>query len=327
MRPVILVLGWYGQGNLGDESFRRSFKLLWPAFDFVFSGSVPADQSRFAAAFIGGGNFLDTNFPGLSLLTLPVAFVGVGVGSKVSPAFVEVLQRAKAIVVRDEQSVGKLPSGIDPAAVMTASDLFFARPAHTLPEWRGGGSSDVLVMLSEHFMARPNAPAWFSDGWTRFSRSLATALDILLERGMNVTFLPMSASPAHSDVRAAEDVLRQMENRSKALSVSSFVSESMALQAVSRASLTLSLRLHGMIFAAAMGCPFVALCGHDKSHFMAKSMKWQHSLDIYTATWRGILQEVDSALQGSSQESRRAIEEARNKWLAVSEFVTTKLWP
>ena len=323
----VLVLGWYDQGNLGDESFKQSFRLLWPELDFTFSNFVPSDQSAFSGCFIGGGNFLDGNFPGLGLLRLPTAFVGVGVGGVVSPQFADVLVRAKAIVVRDHTSVRNLPPEVDPASVVAASDLFFARPASSVPTWSGPMSNKVVVLLSAHFMARAGAPDWFSKGWTNFSRNLATVLDILVERGASVSFLPMSVNRAHSDVHAASETISQMLHGHKVRSVDSFLTEQEILQEVSESSLTLSLRLHGMIFAASTGCPFVAFCGHDKSHFMARSMRWQDSLDIYTAGWQEMLRLIDSAVRGKSVESRRAIEEARKQWLAVSDFVTTRLWP
>ena len=323
----VLVLGWYDQSNLGDESFKRSFRLLWPKLDFTFSNFVPSDQSAFSGCFIGGGNFLDGNFPGLGLLRLPTAFVGIGVGGVVSPQFADVLVRAKAIVVRDHTSVRNLPSGIDPASVVAASDLFFARPASSVPTWCGPMSNKVSVLLSAHFMARAGAPDWFSRGWTNFSKNLATVLDILVERGANVSFLPMSVNRAHSDVCAADEVVGLMLHGQKVCSVDSSLTEQEVLQEISESSLTLSLRLHGMIFAASTGCPFVAFCGHDKSHSMARSMRWQNSLDIYTASWQEMLRMVDSAIQGKSVESGRAIEEARKQWLAVSDFVITRLWP
>ena len=37
---LIFVYGWYNHGNLGDESYKLSFKETWPEHDFVFNDDI-----------------------------------------------------------------------------------------------------------------------------------------------------------------------------------------------------------------------------------------------------------------------------------------------
>ena len=59
-RAKIGVVGWYGHGNIGDESYRLSFPKVFPQYDFVFTEKV---QEPFMPAYVLGGGDIISMIP------------------------------------------------------------------------------------------------------------------------------------------------------------------------------------------------------------------------------------------------------------------------
>ena len=56
---IIFVYGWYNHSNLGDESYKLSFKETWPEHEFIFSDVVKNDDiDRYDLCIIGGGDVI-----------------------------------------------------------------------------------------------------------------------------------------------------------------------------------------------------------------------------------------------------------------------------
>ena len=55
----IIVYGWYGQGNIGDELFADAFRNLFPDFNFTFVTKLNESiLQKSDVVFFGGGSFL-----------------------------------------------------------------------------------------------------------------------------------------------------------------------------------------------------------------------------------------------------------------------------
>jgi hypothetical protein len=55
----VLVYGFYGKGNLGDDLFERAFCHLWPGISFSFTNEITRKHiDDFDVIFFGGGSFL-----------------------------------------------------------------------------------------------------------------------------------------------------------------------------------------------------------------------------------------------------------------------------
>jgi polysaccharide pyruvyl transferase WcaK-like protein len=57
-RKKIAVVGWYGHGNCGDESYRLSFPKVFPHCDFVFTESATDAECH----ILGGGDIVNEAF-------------------------------------------------------------------------------------------------------------------------------------------------------------------------------------------------------------------------------------------------------------------------
>lgn len=324
----VLVLGWYGHGNIGDEAFKASFPLLWPQCKFSFADGVPPDVAlRYDAVMVGGGSFLDAEMDGLDDVSLPMAFVGVGVGKAISGQMHRALDRAQVIVVRDRLSLAGLPPALR-ARAMLAADLVFARPE--FPAWTGQASGTVTVLLSEHFAPRgPHAPEWVASSWTWFCRELAQMLEGIDLPGKRVQFLPMSTTRAWDDRRAAAHVISRMVRAAEVVWYDRpQISESELLQAIAGSRVVVSQRLHGSIFAKAIGVPVVAVVGHDKVLGLCEEAQLSGAVGYYALSAATLSDAFFAALRegGEPAEARSLyLAEARERWRVASGVVAAKL--
>lgn len=321
-KAKVLVLGWYGHGNLGDESFRASFKGLWPQCDFDFMDHVPEDLSTYKACMVGGGSFLDQTMHGIDRINIPTAFVGVGVGGHVSEGFNRLLCTSKAIILRDDFSAHKLPGVLDQSKIKVVSDLFYSRNPDSVPKWRGT-SKTVSVFLSEHLAPKSNtSPDWKDVGWHKFVKDMSLILDDLCHRGFEINFIPFSITKHHDDRLAAAAVVSRMVYGHRCNWYFNEFSEAEVLEIIASSRLVISTRLHGMIFASSVGCPFIAVCGHDKAHAIAKSNGWNHAVSMYGMDYQKVIESVDE-LVFNPQKSN--LDGKFKLWHAASEFVAAKL--
>lgn len=331
-RKKVLVLGWYNHGNIGDEAFRPSFFQLWPQAAFTFSASVPDDVNEaYDVVMVGGGSFMDSSVIGIDRIELPMAFIGCGAGRTIRASMREALDRAKVILLRDQHSFDNLPIELHAKASVVA-DLVWARP--NWPEWQGASTNKVTVILSEHFAPRGDCPEWVAVSWSWFCRELAQVLDRLIAADFHVKFMPMSTTRAWDDRRAAAMVISRMVRAADAYwYYKRQVSEQELLQCMAESRVVIAQRLHGSIFATAIGCPVVPVFGHDKvKGFMGET--GLNGVDYYALSATTIEASIKkamaygTALAAQPPEDRRQnqyLTEARERWHTASVVVAREL--
>ena len=59
MKKQVTVLGWTGHGNIGDESYKLAFPLIFKDLDFTFTNVISNDCE---CVFLGGGNIMHPFF-------------------------------------------------------------------------------------------------------------------------------------------------------------------------------------------------------------------------------------------------------------------------
>lgn len=272
------VLGWYGHGNLGDEAFQPCFKSLFPSATLTFGDSIPSDINDYDFLWIGGGSFLDQAVPNPSKIDIriPIGFIGVGVGAHVSDEYLALLKKAKIIVVRDHLSVAYMPSGIN---FTVASDLVFSTP----PEASYAPTKKVTVLLNDFLTPPKDAADWKQLSFNWFVNQFSKVCDKFIDKGYEVHFYPMCISRSFDDRRTAASVISKIENRDNVVwhlqsDTNTFFSQ------LATSELVISQRLHGMIYSAKLGVPFIALSCHDKTKGFVKDLGWGGVVDYYGFT-------------------------------------------
>src|SRR5271154_6998437 len=110
MDRKLLIHGWYGHQNIGDEAFRDSFRALFPEPEYTlkFTDQIPKDTSKYDALVVGGGSFLDQPIWRINEVQIPIAFVGVGLDG-IHPDNQKALDRARIVVSRNKSQYHYCP--------------------------------------------------------------------------------------------------------------------------------------------------------------------------------------------------------------------------
>jgi len=310
----IFVLGWYGHGNLGDEAFKPSIKNLFPNQEFQFGDHIPDNiNQQYGELWIGGGSFLDQKIKNIEKVTIPIGFIGVGVGHTVEPGNQAALKRAKFVIVRDHASVRRCPNAL------FAPDIVFSRTDLKIPKKPTGAQKNVVVLLNDFFYPGWESPEWKTFSYYRFSHEFSKVCESLASKGYWVKFLPMCISPEIDDRKIAAAVISRMKTKKKAIWYhEDAIPEEKLLQEISKADLVITQRLHGAIFSILAQRPFIVIRSHDKLTGLLEDCDWQGHLDYYGFTdseFFKILQKVE----GKSV-CKEYIEYAQKRWSELREI-------
>lgn len=312
----ILVAGWIGSGNMGDEGILASINESLAGFAKVRAlstdeahtkrmlgiSTAPFDvlphPVRFLRAFreadlvlIGGGGLLQDrssllNVPRYAykavlarLLRRPVAFYAISVGPirhRATELLVRMtLNRCSFVTVRDAASRERLISyGVRADLITVTADPAITLKPSTEPsaswlQMRTSGKTPLVGVSLRHpaessrllpvglahrlGLARRRAGAEYD----ALISVVANALDRIHEAcGVRFAFLPLWYT---RDRQVHDDVLAAMEHRDSAWELDREHSPHDFKALVGSVDLMISMRLHGVIFAASTGTPFIAL--------------------------------------------------------------------
>lgn len=320
-RKKILVIGWYNHGNVGDEAFKTAFQTLFPQFDFTFD-TRPHDDTNaaFDAVWVGAGSYLDEHVGGLAGITIPMGFIGIGMNYQPGDLLLSKMALAKALVVRDSLTMKALTqAGLSP---VLAPDLAFANPVlanNPQPE----KVKKAVVLMNDFFMPKMGGESWQTAAWGWFQHEFSRALQGLIDDGYTVSFVPMCQGGI-DDRRPAGAVIGYLptEYQAKTEWVHSpgpnVPPEQVVHNAIAEADLVVTQRYHGMVFAAQMGKPFIAISGHDKVKGLAADMGWGGCMDYYgfsRFTFRGTRRIVSASDPAQLLNYAR---KAKEQWNALS---------
>jgi hypothetical protein len=91
----IKILGWYNKDNIGDESYKLSFPMLFPYHHLTFSDKI--DQYNADYYILGGGNIVNESF----IEQLKDVKNKVAISVNVNQHNVHMLKDFKYVYVRD----------------------------------------------------------------------------------------------------------------------------------------------------------------------------------------------------------------------------------
>lgn len=313
MERNVLVFGWYGHQNIGDEAFKDSFRYLFPEYKLKFVDQIPKNLDGYDALMIGGGSFLDQSIKNLADVQIPMAFVGIGLDG-VHPDNQPALDRAKIIVTRNKAK------GRPKARYNHIADLVFAQtvPARQKPDI-------ITVMVNNHFSPSPNAPEWKSRSWDWFCVEFAQTCDRLIaQHQCPVWFLPMCTLPIVDDRRAAAYIIDRMVYKAWAMHIQEPMSRDQIVAAIGRSHMLISQRFHGLVFSAMSGVPFVAINGHSKIENLTKLLKYEGIVDYYGYSMKAFWEAVSRSK--NTQTFAPYIDKARQEWADMSVAIKTALF-
>lgn len=337
----VVICGAYGHGNAGDEAILEAIVGEMRALDKYMPITVisrnPEETQKirgvnsihrlnypaFTAAmsnaklYINGGGSLIQDVTSrrsleFYLYTIKTAkrvgckiiMYGCGIGPVIYP---EDIEKARAIIndnvdiitLREPNSLEELKRfGIDKPEIILSSD-----PAINLPaseDW------EVDAFLRDENI-EPNGKyigialrQW--NGFDSKAQVIAESIDYVYDKyGLTPVFVSINRI---DDVKAAEKVASYFENTPYYI-IKSYANSSMVSGVMSRMTTVVSMRLHGLIFAAGQGTSIVGISYDPKVASFIDYIGQGPCMDIDNVTKEGLIKAIEDAIARNTDKQDR----------------------
>src|SRR5579885_1441199 len=266
MSAPVLVYGWYGRGNAGDELMKAALEQmlrvhkLEPKF---VQGLVDDDVRNSCGVIFGGGSILqdvpDISPNAATMLTgdenwrplVPTFYVGVGGETEIHPWHQRLIDRSPVVAFRELD--------IPDLAYWFADDVEEeCRAMARKPE-------GILVVPNVEVLPQHSDPHWMHASWEHFKNEFAQALDVMVEKKHKLSFLAMCDAPRKNDTWACHELMGRMTRRSNYHIYKPIHSTPLWVVGLMQShQLVITQRYHGIILAEMAGVPYVSISHHDK---------------------------------------------------------------
>lgn len=312
VKRKVAVIGWYGHGNAGDEFFKICFRNLFPEYNLDFFDHVPAFIKNYDAMLIGAGGVLMT--PNLRDTTHP-RYAIVGAEASIGGDHLDDSNQIKLI---ESAKIAYLRSHVPNVTNTICPDIALSQKLNI----DSPKKNQIAVILNNYFCPGPTSPAWHDTAWQWFSHEMAKMLDIeILKHNADVVFVPMCINKYEDDRRAASYVIDKMNLKSR-VSVMESADIKDIFPVIKSSSLVVSQRLHGCVFSAMLGVPFIAINGHDKIKNFLDYLKWDFHVNFYGFNCNHIKKPNGLDVQ----KLLNYCDDAREKWKDISQQVDRALF-
>ncbi len=340
-RDTVAVCGAYGRGNAGDEAILQSIlqeireqdpdvpvcvvsrnpseTKLNHRVQAIHTFQLPAFArlSRRCRLYLNGGGSLIQDVTSrrslwFYLFTLwqahrqkvPVVMYGCGIGPVLNRADRRLAGRVisrnvDVITLRETDSLQELEAlGVSGPEIIPAADPSLTLKPHDEAAAEGIARSAGLDPAGQYvgFLLRP----W--PGFEEKTAAFAEAADRLYrEDGLTAVFLTVDRS---KDLAAARQV-RQLMKEPSLLPEGKFTGEELS-DLLRYMGAAVSMRLHGLIFAAGRGTPLVGVVYDPKVRSFLRYIGQDRALDLEAVTAETLLTSVREARASASPEAQRA---------------------
>ena len=340
-RPFVTVCGAYGRGNAGDEAILKSIlqelreqdadvpvcvvsrnpkeTRLTHRVRAIHTFDLPAFNRMSRRSFLylnGGGSLIQDVTSRRSLWFylytlrrahrqgIPVVMYGCGIGPVLRKADRRMAGRvisrcADVITLRENDSLAELEAlGVSGPEILLTADPSLTLRQHDEAMTEGvlrAAGLDPAGARYVGFLLRP----W--PGFEKKAPEFARTADELSRQGLTPVFLSIDRS---LDGPAASLVLRQMKEKALQLN-GDFTGEELS-DLLSCMETVVSMRLHGLIFAAGRGTPLVGVVYDPKVRAFLRYIGQDRAIDLRYVTAEKLIDLVSEARAASSPEGQRA---------------------
>lgn len=263
----IVVYGWYGQGNVGDELFADAFRNLFPEFTFTFVTKLNSSILETAdALFFGGGSFLyakpNINDSDLELLkTKKIFYISVGIEHDIHPIHLDLMKKACLIATRSKDQVDRIKL-INPNTKFVP-DIVYSLQSQAVSAPKKNKS--ILIMPNISVVPKWNDIQWKHSSWNHFKSEFSQFLDALVEDGFKLNFFSMCKNRSLDDDSAASEIINMMSHRNNTYQLQNTPKDFASItKLLSQYSLIITQRFHGIVLSEITRVPYVAIHHHDK---------------------------------------------------------------
>lgn len=272
----ILVYGWYGHQNIGDELMAKALQKMLPEFELKFVDYLKKqDVENCKLLLVGGGSFLYAPIRGeieaKELLdTKSIIYIGVGAETAVHAEHEQLLLKAKGIFIRNKpckqfQDITKNYQIISDLTLVFCSNDYKKKPLKKL-----------LYIPNAELLPNVNSSLWVKTAWDYSKSELCQTFDHLIEDGWSVTLAPFCNDKRTQDIWACHEIASYCKNRQKVdvLSTKWFGDCSFEIirEQYDQNSIVITQRFHGALIAQSTSTPSITIHHHDKLASLDKNI-------------------------------------------------------
>jgi len=313
----VYVYGWYGRGNIGDESYKLSFPQAFPDRQFTF-GKVGSD----GPIILGGGDILCEQYVKY-VLDYPTKYkkFAVSVSANANSPF-DLLAKFDHLYVRDTRSVNLLKARGIPCTYMPDISTGLVADVVKGKEWIQQAFKEssaelynkcVGVVFNAHLNSGSDILARDYMNFLKVSWDLGKLMD---ETPASFILFPMSTSMPWDDRLTNACVATRCKFWKKNLVVYEKLTVQETLNMISACDVLISSRLHSGIFSLTSGVPFIDITHHDKNKGFLETAGLE---DWSVSYWQFDYDHIKNLLNDmlSKEEYRQRAVDIKNKQLQV----------
>lgn len=277
---IATVLGWYDHGNIGDESYKLTFKQLIPDVPLHFTDYL-SDSSEYGTCILGGGDVLSIeNLTMLSRAKPSKKYIVSAMASANTPF--RLLSDFDGIFVRDHRSQHLLTShGIESSFMPDLAFFLKANPEKGRQYINSSFKNEKLDLYDKRIGVIVNA--YLGTGSESLSRDFISFQKLSFDlahiadtTSASFVFIPMSTRSPFDDRWTNGAVASKCKFWQKNLVVHDRLDVQETLDLISSMDAVVSTRLHSSIFSMISNVPFIDLFHHDKNKCFLDTVGLSH---------------------------------------------------
>lgn len=285
----IFVLGFFNKDNVGDESYKDTFKSLFPQHSFIFNDHLHKEAvAKSEAIILGGGNVLKAPYIEELKKVKNKPIYGFSIG--IEDASVNIPKNLfKHIYARDEFTLKILKEKGIPCSYIPDAAFSLIPNINEGKNWLKLKFANegldmyqkVVTVIINSYVLNGHLGSLTKDSlaFLKFSYDFARIAD---ETNASFVFLPFGTSMPIDDRVTNSWVAAKCKYWKKNLVIFDRINHKTALNIISASNLTVSSRLHSSIFSYIAGTPFVDITHHSKNEIFIKSIGKQNcSIDFW----------------------------------------------
>ncbi len=274
----IIVYGWYGHGNIGDESFKLAFQKIYPQHSFYFTDTDKDFQLKeYDLCILGGGDIVcKQNLDKIKKIKCPKIALSVTITKNSLSKDIEILDY---IYVRDIYSkqllieygytncdyIPDVSLVLEPNKEVGKKliDKYFK-------ESKSDQYSNVCTLIvNAHLLPTPGSPSKLKNNFYKFVDDLVEFMDTT---PMSFLLVPYSTSYPWDDRVTNSLVNSQCKYFNKNAVIFDKLDVQETLDIISASDLVITTRFHGLIFGLAAQVPTITISSHDKNTYFLNTI-------------------------------------------------------
>jgi polysaccharide pyruvyl transferase WcaK-like protein len=278
----IIVYGWYGHGNIGDESFKLAFQKIYPQHTFSFTDTdKDFHEQGYDLCIIGGGDIIcKQNLDIISTLKCPKIALSVTITRN---SLIEEINILDFIYTRDVYSeqllidYGYYNCDYIPD-VSLVLDPNVENGKKLIRNYFQESKSDQYekvcsLIVNAHLLPTPESPSKLKSSFDKFINDLAEFMDTT---SMSFLLVPYSMQYPWDDRVTNSYINSQCKYFNKNAVIFDKLDVQETLDIIGASDLVITTRFHGLIFGLASQVPTITISSHDKNTYFLNTIEMDY---------------------------------------------------